>query len=868
MRSFSDKQQLLEPVLLLLLTPVYYLVPWELMPGPAEAWGVPFLCLYVLLLPGSSLRKTFAQDWPDPVARVTLSLFLGLFYFLLLSFIWALTGLDLGWLVSLLPAGLLAAAEIPLFTNKQPGWKNKDLHSRPSLVITLTLLAAVFVAVRAGGIPDDFLKDTLDHAGYVNEINDTGEAFPNTALYKNAGEDGVDIRKGLLHILYGLSCRLLEVDALRCLDAWNPFMAVLMALAVYTTALLLFRHRWIAVLSVVFFLLGTADGLAGTTLRLLFYPNRIGQAVFFLMLVPVLGFLGKSRPRDLILAACLSFAAAGIHILYAVLSALAIGIVAVWRPCFPDTSSRRHYQRTIVAGLAVAAGFLPYALFRYLTAYHEANELHTGIQGVVYVADGLFIAEPWKILVFLGPVGLFSFLAAVLLWRDRHWSAGLGYLIAAGFTIPLLLLNPFLLPVMYKALTYLVIRVPYLFPYYMLAAVFFIRFFKTDLTVRPNHLKSTAGRAVFALLIVVVAVQSGRHFRTAFVNRPGEDQIRKENYRLWEDGLSRLARLPAGLVVASDPLTSYSIPALTPHYVVCTLDQHAPPGDRLLSRRLQTSRDILSPYVPMSATTRLLGETGARLVVVNSRIAGSMPLAFWEMGLDVTPRIRSKFLSRPDLFEALYDEDGFLILRWNGRRSGEVGPTAGEAGAPQSRERRPSSRPDLVNPWFLETIPDSLLPFGRPAGEATLAAVRLNGPAGPDGRTVSLGLLWSGEGEYPFGNYVVTVRFDHQSPDLPLGGRPFPKIARKLKEVRSGRLYRYRLDHKIESGFLNPDTWPAGGYVLDMTTIRLPESLAPGEYGVFVKLHSTVYAPTYRLRDIFYDDDIYQGVEIGSISVH
>ena len=849
MRSLPYKHPLLEPVLLLLLTPVYYLVPWEQMPGPAEAWGVPFLFFYVLLLPGSSLRKTFALTWPDPIARTTLGLFLGLFYFLLLAFIWALTGLSLGSFVNLLPAALLATALIPLFKRKPPGWTVEDVSSRPSVVIALLLFAAVFAAAWAGGIPIDFLKDTLDHAGYVNEISETGEAFPNSALYQDAGEDGEDLRKGLLHILYGLSCRLFHVDALRCLAAWSPFMALLMALSIYTTALLLFRHRWIAVLSVVFYLLALEGGLAGTAIRLLFYPNRIGQAIFFLMLVPVLRYGEKGRPRDLALAACLSFAASGAHIFYAVLSALAVAIIFVWKTCFPAASFQRHFQRTVAAGLAVAAGILPYALFRYLTAYHEANELHTGVQGVVYVMDGLFIAEPWRILVWLGPVGVFSFLAAMMLWRDRGRCAGLGYMIAACFTIPILLFNPVLLPPMYKALTYLVLRVPFLFPYYILTAFFAVQFFKLDLTVRPNRLKSPAGKFVFALLLGVVAVQSGLHFRAAFLNRLDPERVRKQSYLLWEDGLGYLDKqLPPGLVAVSDPLTSYSIPALTPHYVVCTLDQHVPPGDRLLPKRLQASRDILSPYVSMAATTALLEETGARVVVVNSRIGSLMPLAFWSMSRDLIPRIRSKFLDRPDLFEVLYDEDGFLVCKWNGRF-----PPAGEA--------------PPANPWLVKEIPDSLVPFGRPAGLSTLAALCLGGPAGQEGRDVSLDLLWSSEGEYPFRNYVITVRFDHKNPELPLDGRPFPKILRKIKEARTGSLYRYRLDHKIQHGFLNPDTWPADLYVLDETTIRLPANLVPGEYTVFVKLHSTVYAPTYRLRDMLYDDDIYQGVEIGTISI-
>ena len=104
-------------------------------------------------------------------------------------------------------------------------------------------------------------------------------------------------------------------------------------------------------------------------------------------------------------------------------------------------------------------------------------------------------------------------------------------------------------------------------------------------------------------------------------------------------------------------------------------------------------------------------------------------------------------------------------------------------------------------------------------------------------------------------------------PSTKHAGKPFPKIARKIKERTTGRSYRFSEYHKIRNGFLSPDTWSAGELVLDETRLRVPSNAAPGEYDVYVKLLEVKHQPTHRLRDYFFDDDSYQGVRAARITV-
>ena len=63
---------------------------------------------------------------------------------------------------------------------------------------------------------------------YVNEIQATGEAFPASAFHADAGENGRDIRKGLLPIFYGFVADYLSLDGLRCLQIWNAVFTVIL----------------------------------------------------------------------------------------------------------------------------------------------------------------------------------------------------------------------------------------------------------------------------------------------------------------------------------------------------------------------------------------------------------------------------------------------------------------------------------------------------------------------------------------------------------------------------------------------------------------------------------------------------------------
>jgi len=833
----------LAAISILALTPVYYFVPWDKF-GSAVP-GVLFLVVYTLVLPGIFIGEHLIPrrtDWLDKAANAMLC---GLGLVLLTLFIWALTGQSIALFARVLPLALIAAASAAWF--RPPPEPLLEFPAKPGervyTILFTIVLGVTFGPVLTSGVQLDFTKDTIDHIGYINEIRESGHLFPTDAFYIDAGTNGADIRKGLLHAYYGYATHYLGVDGLAFLNAINAFFAVTFLLVIYSASLLLFGDRRIAVLAAIFYFFSQSAG--SESIRQSFYPNRFGFLFYLYFVVFTMRFLGRQRRSDVLIAAGAAFAAFATHVFYGVLVAAGGTMILLFKFCFPQIPFREHLKRIVMLGAVVAVALLPYALYRYLTALPQANDLHAAVQGVVFLTDSLYVAEPLKVLSWLGPIGIVTTLAVIPLWPMRRNYFGLGYLMASVLAIPLILFNPFILPVLHRSMTYLVFRLNKLCPYYILTAVFVAVFMDTwQRGKRPQAMS----------LFLAALLAAGMVFQLRSVTKESmflQSTIEKErqtSHLKWEDGLNVLQTgIPDGSVVASDPLTSYSIPAFTSNYVMCALDQHAPPNDLLLTDRIRDARDILSPYVSMSRTMELMQKHRVTHVVLNGRLPSGMILDYWTMDPSIYPACRDKFLSIPEAFEMVYDEDDFTVFALNAAPHRQDESTADFLGA--------------------DTLPEGFAPVGRKAGVVYLDGIAIGADRVHQGSRIPITALWSKRDSLQMANYVVFIRFDHTNPDLAMGGRPFPKIARKIKERTSGKRYRFRADHKISNGFRSPDTWGFGFPVVDESVVTVPNNIAPGEYGVYITMLERTNQPNYRLSDFFYDDDSLQGIRVGTIEI-
>jgi len=318
----------------------------------------------------------------------------------------------------------------------------------------------------------------------------------------------------------------------------------------------------------------------------------------------------------------------------------------------------------------------------------------------------------------------------------------------------------------------------------------------------------------------------------------------------WARGLVQLAgALPRGSIVASDPVTSYLMSAFTPYYVVCTLDQHAPPNDLHIEQRMAAARDIVSPFTTAREKELLIQRHNVSHVVVNETIPENLILNYWTLEPGAAQDSEETFRSLRYEFETIPLSDGLTAFRWK-------------------HDERLSTLPRPVPRPVVAMLPTHAQRMGVRSGEAVLEGVVIHGARIlPAGGELVLDLYWSRDRDLPPGTYVVTIRFDRKDLALPFDGRPFPKVTRKLVERWKGVRYRFRADHMIHGGLFAPDAWKLGDIVEDDVRIAVPSDIAPGRYRVQARMLRVANQPNHEWRDYFYDDDTYTGVEIGEVTI-
>jgi hypothetical protein len=384
------------------------------------------------------------------------------------------------------------------------------------------------------------------------------------------------------------------------------------------------------------------------------------------------------------------------------------------------------------------------------------------------------------------------------------------------------------------------IHLAQLFPFYMLTAYFVVHF------IIGKQRRTPIAWVLLVGLCLAAAADLLPIYQHSPVSPASLQAEKQKSYLQWDDGLSYLRdNIPEGSIIVSDPLTAYSIAAFTPHYVTCIYDRHAPPVDRLATDRLEMTREILTPFAPVATSIELMESMDAEYIVLNNRLSNTESLRYWAMQPEVYFPVREKFISHENLFRRRFHRDGFLVLEWNGREPEDVEISA--------------------NPYFLQTIPPDFARIGMQAGEAKLEAYFLEKTNAGRGTELEISFVWSGNKEYRMRNYVVDVRFVHAEPDLLFGGKPFPKLTRWIKEAVTGRRYRFGVNHKILSGFLSPDAWPDNTFVLDHTTVSIPSDIATGQYIMSVALLVFGESPNKHIKDFFFENETYQGVQIGKV---
>ena len=800
--------------------------------------------LALVLWPGAMLLRFLLADpeieWPG---RIAYAFALGLLPAGLLALGSHFLRFDAGvglWLLPLL-GFLLASVEPP----------RPPVPAHPRGLLPWAILAGwvVVVGIVIGGLGAPLLldSDSLDHIATVRRIETVRETFPTDAFFADAGPTGADPRKGTYHAVLALVARAAHVDPVT-LWRFLPLLFVplfLLAMDAFTFALT--GSRMAGLIAAILFPLVYGGGPGGTELREAVYSTRVGEMVALLAVAALMRYVEHGGSRRLALFWVTALSSLFVHVWYALYFAIALGAYALCALVFVRRKVDRRRIPLALGGLAVVA--LPYLLFRALQAYGPQNPIHTEPQGLLYLTPRLFTIDPQAMWTWHGAWLVVALCAVPWFWSRRKTSAGALYLAVVTPFVLLLMLNPLLTPLLHDKLGYLVMRFIWIAPVIPAVATVLTRLGEVVVRERGRRRAWAGAGLVLAALLVAPALEQAISLLTERGALRAAEA--KRSAAPWNDVLEFLAARPDLAVLASDPVTSYSIPAYTGRQVMAFFDQHSSPNDPRGLTRILDARAVLSPYVGLRRTLEILRAYGVDAVVLNARFDRPVATDYWSTRPADEAATRAKFEARPDLFQQVFaQEHAYVYALTAEARTG------------------PLPAPDDPPPPFAhaaDAAGDAPLRDGAFAQHGTTLSRDRLAP----GDTLGVATRWSlADGPVAPGSYSVIVRLDADSlPQPPFGAAAFDKPWRKALERATGRRWRLREAHRPLGGVFAPDLWTPGLVVRDSTALALPANLVPGTYDVRVRMIREPHYPNTSVRDYLHDDDSFSGPVVGRVTI-
>ncbi|MCK4237275.1 MAG: hypothetical protein KAX38_09160 [Candidatus Krumholzibacteria bacterium] len=793
--------------------------------------------------------------------RALLSLVVGTAYLYLIILVFAIFRWNIYYIGILVPIISLVLISLRAVGVSRPLEKTvSDPLSMPPIpsrtgILLFIILALVSVMILKTGDPVGFASDSPDHIAYIRAISRSHEAFPVQFLYRDGGLLTRDIRKGLVHAMWGTVNSLTgRSDAYAVWSLISAIGSVFIILALFCAGILLFRSASIGLLSAILFVLCYHGGLKSHQLITIAYSFPFGKIYFvtFLSFVPY--YLKSGKREYLFLLAASSLGATGSHITHFLISIFIIFVFSLVKLIRSSRSEKKRLWRKAIPILSLTTILLnsPYLLIRYLRDYAPNNEIHTHVQAVLSLNDKFLILNPLVFFRVAGPLWALAVISIFILWKRSRKDENLKLLIWGVIAIFAMVFNPILAPYLLDKLSYLLIRFEFAVPSMLMAAYLINELWKVTRGQKTSMSRRTAVLGWIAVILFI-----GYPLLKNPLNFAYSQKRFSASKKLGCLGLTDLyaainKNVPEGSVIASDPITSYCIPAFTDQFVVCTYDQHSIPNDSTALDRILDCRNIYLPGTSVKDVVHTLKKYNGEYLVINGRIPTSLSPMYWKPDKRTAEAAAEKLASVPDIFQVIYIKDSLALLRL-------IDNTCLD-----SFDLEPLT-PKHLGPRVTPEKAQQLMESGEPG--IRIKDVRINREEVQRGDTLQLSIEWVAEGENMPRSYVTHIRFDTCFEKGPLYSASYGKIYRKIYERLKGRRFRFRADHLPLNGIYPPDLWPPLRIVKDSAVVIIPKDITPGIYSIAIKLSRKTQYPNYAIRDLLSDDDLYSGTVVGEVTI-
>ncbi len=753
--------------------------------------------------------------------------------------------------------------------------------SRGSWIPVALVLLFGFVAMLIQGGNLGSIHDSLDFASFVNRMLLTGRIDLVTGAFRDIAGLAPDPRRGSFHLAAALLCRFSGFSAV---EMWRTFPSFLVPLALwvfYAAFRRILGSAPAALASLLWFVAATFF-TGDHFINNLAYASRLGWVYSWVGLWAVALYVDQDRQdhtppadwrprpdpgrRDAWFSLGLAMLGApilvGIHVLSAAQYLISLGTLAwAWSLLKHEPRSVRRNLFRLPFGAVIA--LLPFLAIKLWHSYSAANPIFDHPQGLLYLKGAWPVLTPVILANWFHWPGLLAILVSFGLWRWFRYRRDRAFL-AASMLVPLLIvLNPVVVKVLEKGHAHsLLFRVILVAPWFQVLGSTTVE--SVARLRQRKALRSVAAAVLFLALgagaIYLHGAAAVRAWKTPEQKLAAWREPAPELRAL--DFLQTTVREPA--VVLSDPITSYAVPAYTRHFAVTSLHQHSSPADGRSLERIHDAQTVLSAYVPLSETLRILRKYQVGYLLLNQSFPMYQAQYATFIHAAAFPEQRAKFLERPSIFEKIYDSDRVFIFRFHDPGPEFAGdgldlPNPYEVMPPEAGDDRPRSElaaalggPDLP-------IPD--------VGGLELITAMPDSASYARGSHLVLWTWWRRTND-PYGLPVEAfARVEAPWPDRMFSNPVLGRLWRMWYEARHHVTYRFGREFEPLASNLPPFLWPSGAVYKEGLYMSVPGWAIPGDYTIRVKLDRIPFTPNLVLSDLFRLNDSLEGDPVAHIRV-
>ena len=820
-----------------------------------------FLFLYffssLVVLPGC-----IAAGILFPAARcyfkLFLSILLGMIPAFVLLLISSVAGFDIFhilWMVPVITIGLAIYHDYGRYSGYE--LDGNQALTRSSLALLIVILVLVSIITLGVRDPITYTADSPDHIAYIRAVTRSHEAFPSQFIYRDGGMLTRDIRRGLLHAMWGaINGATSRTDVLPVWPLISWIGSIFLLLGIFCMGVWLFKSQSVGWGGVILYLLFYQRGFAGHQLFINAYSFYFAKIHLFAFLTFAILYIRTKRSVHLFTAAAASFVAISIHVSYI---AILLFIVFVLWIMEHLQRGRRSAKGLLTETLLPLAGSLvlvnlPYLLIRYVRDYNPVNEIHTHPHGMLFFTDNLAIVNPILFFLLSGHLMAVALFAVFILWKESRDDRNLRSVLGLVASIYILVFNPLLVPIVMERITYLIARFSVAAPN-MLIASYLMHLLIVDIFRRGNSLSRT--RKVVGSLVMLAILIPGLVYNIDSFAYGGRGRRAYEEKSCLElnDLYSAINRnVEDGSVIASDPITSYSILAFTDQFVVCTYDQHSTPNDSTAVERIFDCRDLFLPNATCGERIGTLEKYDADYVIVNGRIPKEVRSQYWRPDRTSAERTARALSECEGYFQTIYSSESVYLFEYNGETAGASTDTI-DVDRYSAHIFREEFSGDYGSLTESGTEGIYIRSWGKEADRVSR------------GDTLRIYVDWVARESMERGTYIIYVRFDTDYEKGSLHNARYEKVYRKIVERIRGETYRFREDFLPFEGIYPPDRWRPGRVLRDYIDIVIPRYIADGIYTISVKMDNAPHYSNLRMKDLLRDDDLYDGPDLMQVEI-